>query len=283
MSVGDRHTLNGYSFIETLYGPFGPDRCVNCGTATLSVVPTGRIGAGGMLEDTGGGIASRCSACGRVHHGVNRALPASAVKGVPFLIDAAARVANAQPVAPPAVPEPEHTSRQPVPAGVPRALGSNQLAKLAETHGWTVDLTYARGPWLAGNGTVARIAHTFAVRGRLAPSPGTHTVIQSGPHAGTGVHLLPVPPRQFHALYVRPVVEREAGAAWKCDHAMLLPIDPEGIFPHVSVNDLKEWISAYGDMPPEWYEAIRARLAAQKAAAKEKAKVRPKKIREDHA
>lgn len=74
MAVGDRHTLNGYSFIETLHGPFGPDKCVDCGREVYTVIPTGRIGHGGMLEDTGGEIPARCSGCGRKHHGleVNR-------------------------------------------------------------------------------------------------------------------------------------------------------------------------------------------------------------------
>lgn len=68
--VGAVHALNDYTFVETLHGPFGPDKCVDCGKTVYSVVRTGRIGHGGMEEDTGGGVAARCSACGRRHHGI---------------------------------------------------------------------------------------------------------------------------------------------------------------------------------------------------------------------
>jgi hypothetical protein len=188
----------------------------------------------------------------------------SAGKGVAFPSDLGARRQwqAGQLPAPPVVPDPEHTSRDPFPYGdpdrIPRALGVTQLRSFAEAHGWTVAVTYARGPWLSAKGVPAYLAHSLAVRGSLGD-------------------------KRFHALYIRPVVEPDSGARWTCDHAMLIPIDPPGIFPHASVNDLKEWIMCGGVVSIEWYEAIRLRLAEQKAKTQAAAKARPKKAKGEHA
>lgn len=67
MAVGDWHALDGgrYVFRETLHGPFVATSCVDCGGECYVVQQTGRIGAGGLPEDTGSTVRPRCSACGR--------------------------------------------------------------------------------------------------------------------------------------------------------------------------------------------------------------------------
>lgn len=67
--VGDWHDVNGTRYRETLHGPMRLGACVDCGKPALEVQPTGRIGAGGREEDTGGAAETRCDACGRAHHG----------------------------------------------------------------------------------------------------------------------------------------------------------------------------------------------------------------------
>lgn len=71
MAVGDWHALDGgrYQFRETLHGPNVESSCVDCGARVYVVQPTGRIGAGGLPEDTGSTAHARCSTCGRRHHG----------------------------------------------------------------------------------------------------------------------------------------------------------------------------------------------------------------------
>lgn len=71
MVVGELHTFNGgqYSFIETLGGPLRESACNDCGAPAAVVIPTGRIGAGSMLEDQPPMVV-RCSGCGRRYHGL---------------------------------------------------------------------------------------------------------------------------------------------------------------------------------------------------------------------
>lgn len=71
MAVGDWHSLDGgrYVFRETLHGPFVATSCVDCGGECYVVQQTGRIGAGGLPEDTGSTVRPRCSACGRARWG----------------------------------------------------------------------------------------------------------------------------------------------------------------------------------------------------------------------
>jgi hypothetical protein len=252
MSVGERHTLNGYTFVETLHGPFGPDRCVdvNCGATIYSVVPTGRIGAGGLLEDTGADVPGRCSTCGRAYHGVV-ARSEDAVPAVPFPSDIQVRRARQEP-RPTLVPAPDHTSRDaPNPNDrIPRVVGVTRLALFATQHGWDVAVTYARGPWLSARGVPIYPVHSWAVRGMM--NRGTY-------------------PRQLHALYVRPTVEKDS-TKWMCDHVLLLPYDPPGIFPYANVTQLRDWIRQGGDVPMFWYRSIRAQVVAAREAARHRAK-----------
>jgi DNA-directed RNA polymerase subunit RPC12/RpoP len=70
MIAGAWHRFkDGYSFRETIHGPLMEDTCVDCGAGVYSVQPTGRIGAGGMEEDTST-VSARCSTCGRKHYGL---------------------------------------------------------------------------------------------------------------------------------------------------------------------------------------------------------------------
>jgi hypothetical protein len=148
MSVGERHTLNGYGFTETLHGPNGADRCVDCGVATYSVrAPEGR--------DIG---PSRCSKCGRVYFGVPDPVPP--VPAVPRSGDLAARRAwqdtqDAAGVRPP-LPAPVRTSRELWPDDVPVPRGAAILADHATANGWQVRITYACGNWAGARGSSLR-------------------------------------------------------------------------------------------------------------------------------
>lgn len=67
--IGTWHNVNGYRFRETLHGPMVMGVCVDCADPALEVLPTGRINEHGLEEDTGGSAQTRCSTCGRAHHG----------------------------------------------------------------------------------------------------------------------------------------------------------------------------------------------------------------------
>jgi hypothetical protein len=71
MAVGDRYRLGDVEFIETFHGPMVWGPCVGCGRSVMVVGRTGRIGAGGLEEDTGSTAQARCSSCGRAHHGAD--------------------------------------------------------------------------------------------------------------------------------------------------------------------------------------------------------------------
>jgi hypothetical protein len=253
VSVGERHTLNGYSFVETLHGPFGPDVCVDCGARTHSVIPTGRIGAGGRVEDTGADVASRCSACGRRFHGVEVAGQAAeqAVKGVPFLVDQAKRRAHlaaveapSPPVLPSVPPDPYGETVMPLPAG------AVTIARRARHCGFVVSTPYSYGRWLHKDGTVKGVAHTYAVRGHL-----------SG--------------RGFHVLYVCML----GTGRWTAESVLIVSGTPAGIFPYANITELKDWIGHGGDVPVAWFTVVRARVALAKTRAADTARARPKRER----
>ena len=72
MAQGDRHVFaDGYSFHETLHGPMNMGVCVDCGKDALEVGPTDRVNQWGLKEDTGAGIATRCSGCFRAYYGLD--------------------------------------------------------------------------------------------------------------------------------------------------------------------------------------------------------------------
>jgi hypothetical protein len=248
MSVGERHSINGYEFTETLHGPFGPDRCVDCGTRTMSVVPTGRIGTGGLEEDTGGGVASRCSACGRTYHGVPARIgpDPTGPRAVPFAgSDLAARRAwqdRQDGAGRVVIAEPERTSRDPWPESVTPPQGVRTLKACAERAGWEVTLTYAVGPWLGSRGFPLR--QSIGVRCWRSK-------------------------RFALVFYVGPLdVNR-----WLFGNALVAG-GPVGVYPRCNVTDVREYLECGGDVPTEWFAAITARVEASKARTKEMAKQR---------
>jgi hypothetical protein len=67
--IGDRITLNNYSFRETLHGPMMMGTCNDCGIQVAVVAPTDRVNASGLKEDIFTGNP-RCTTCGRRHYGL---------------------------------------------------------------------------------------------------------------------------------------------------------------------------------------------------------------------
>lgn len=70
--IGERITLNGYSFHETLHGPMIEGSCKDCGTTVAVVGHTDRVNAHGLKEDTFSGTP-RCTTCARRHYGLGLA------------------------------------------------------------------------------------------------------------------------------------------------------------------------------------------------------------------
>jgi hypothetical protein len=148
-------------------------------------------------------------------------------------------------------PEPEHTSRDPWPADVVPPKGVRDLDAWATFHGWTVELTYARGPWIGARGI--KTVHSICVRCYL---PGRVAV----------------------ATYTAPVgVNR-----WVYGGALVAG-GPVGIYPRCNVTDFREYLEHRGEVEPEWFEVITARVQAAKARAKASAAARPKRASEVHA
>jgi hypothetical protein len=140
--------LGAYSFTETLHGPNGEDRCVDCGVTTYSVrVPEGR--------DIG---PSRCSKHGRAYFGVD--VPPPVVPAASMSGDLTARIAwqaRRDSIGVPApLPTPVYDSRDVWPVGVAVPGGAATLRTFAQAQGWDVRLTYACGPWLASRGAPLR-------------------------------------------------------------------------------------------------------------------------------
>lgn len=64
--IGDKITIDGYSFYETLHGPLVLTPCVDCGK---------QIGTRGRLDDTEPwppvDWGARCTGCCRTFHGLD--------------------------------------------------------------------------------------------------------------------------------------------------------------------------------------------------------------------
>jgi hypothetical protein len=235
MTIGERHDLNGYRFTETLHGPFGPVPCVDCGVTVMAVVPTGRIGTGGQVEDTGAGVDPRCSACGRTFHGAGKA---TYVPAVPRSMDAAARRAWQDRQYPAMVPVPAsaHTSRDPWPNGLVVSRGPGSLAAHAEKLGWNARITYAVGPWLGTRDTALR--RSIGVR------------CWSGD-------------RFALVFYVSPLT----ASAWKVA-SILVAGGPVGVFPRCNITDVRDYLAHRGVVPPDWFAGITARVTDAAVRAK---------------
>lgn len=149
------------------------------------------------------------------------------------------------------VPDPEHTSRDPWPDSVVCPKGVRDLQAWAKANGWEVELTYARGPWLGPRGIISR--QSIGVRCWRS--------------------------RVFAlAFYVAPAgVNR-----WTYANSLVRG-GPVGVFPRCNVTDFREYLEHGGEVEPEWFATITARVQAAKARAKATAAARPKKASEVHA
>lgn len=150
-------------------------------------------------------------------------------------------------------PTPEHTSRDPWPDDFVAPGPAVSLRLLAESHGFTVAMTYARGyPPHRTTGRPTSLRHSVAVR---------------------LVH--PQTRRAGYAVTTSPV----AKLGWTWDSVMVWGTDVPP-FPYASITDMKEWIKARGEVDARWYAAIRRRLrdAEAKKAARLKGSGRKKGV-----
>lgn len=135
-------------------------------------------------------------------------------------------------------PAAEHTSADPWPEDFVAPGPAVSLRVLAERHGWTVAMTYARGNKPHGTtGKPTALRHSVAVR---------------------MVH--PETRRAAVAVTMSPVDKRD----WSWDTLLLWGADLPP-FPHASITDLKEWIKAEGKVDARWYTGIRRRIASASA------------------
>lgn len=69
MSVGEVHTFrDGYRFVETLHGPLMEGKCNDCGAKIYVGAPV--FDSAGTIVPGHDPLTSRCSTCGRRHHGL---------------------------------------------------------------------------------------------------------------------------------------------------------------------------------------------------------------------
>jgi hypothetical protein len=161
-------------------------------------------------------------------------------------------------------PAPLHTSRDPWPEGFPVPLGAKSLIKLAESQGWLVAGTYAKGYVEEGRRGRTKgepvLAHSVAVRFR----------------------------RRFNAGHERGgwvIWESYVDLAkpdWKCRSTMVYGTDHWPVPGHLGVTQVQEYLKAEswtGAEVARWVEAIKVRTAEMKAEATKKAKERPKKAK----
>lgn len=145
-------------------------------------------------------------------------------------------------------PPVEHSSREPWPATLTPPRTVTGLSSLAVTHGWTVELAYARGPRPGPRGKGWVMTETISVRVRQ------RTTYRWG-----------------YCVYVR------AGSKWSFESA-LLGGGPCGLFAYANYTDFREWLVLSGSVPSQWYTHILDRIKAQKARARQSTGTR--KIRE---
>lgn len=141
-------------------------------------------------------------------------------------------------------PAPEHTSRDPWPAGLVAPKAVTDLAKLGTTNGWATTTTYSRGclPH-ATTGAPGPVADWFAVR-----------------------MLHPETRARFVAIYS----VRGTAKAWDSTLILSPSIPP---YTGCNITEAKKLITVSGLVPPSFLDEVRARLAGAKA----KAKAAPKK------
>jgi len=138
------------------------------------------------------------------------------------------------------IPEVLSTDPSTPPIPEPRAVVALKLA--AAGAGWTVRVGYARGPARAVKVGTYKMVESFGM--------------WSAPHAVTGL--------RFRAVYAHTVGVK----AWAWDIALWLPGQPR--FLDATVTDLIHWLRVFGDVGLPWYKAVSARVADQKARAKQR-------------
>jgi hypothetical protein len=151
-------------------------------------------------------------------------------------------------VTPEALPAPRHTSRDPWPAGLTVPQGPATLVALAGEHGWEVRLTYACGPDFRTRGNALR--RSIGVRCWYG---------------------------QRYALifYTSPLTK----TAWEMSSSLVAG-GLVGVYSRCSVMDLREYLERLGEVSPEWFADITARVTAAELRAKATAKARPRKPKE---
>lgn len=130
-------------------------------------------------------------------------------------------------------PEPEHTSRDPWPEGFPVPGPVAKLRKLAESHGWSVRVTYSRGyPPHKSHGT---------------PGAKIHAVAVQCFHPESRARLV--------AMYSIPV-DKPAGKGWDGTVITGPNVPP---YAGCSITDAHGYIMAAGRVLPAWLEEIQWR------------------------
>jgi hypothetical protein len=134
-------------------------------------------------------------------------------------------------------PRPEWTSRDDVSA--PDVPTVQALADRARAAGWVVDVASSRGSVPHGStGRPTAVKTLWSVRMRHPDGVAAYAV--------------------------------RAGAAWS---SVMIWGKSITWFPYASITDLGEFVDAAGDVPPDWFDAIRRRVLAADA----KRKAAPKK------
>lgn len=154
-------------------------------------------------------------------------------------------------------PEPEHTSAMPWPEGFVKPSAAVSLLGMAERHGWTGRLTYARGH-VPGVGERRNLVHSVAVRfsdGALA--------------------------RGGYVVYEAVADGRKL--AWVAKTLMVYGRDHWPVSVGLGVVEVKRYLtdgrSWDGNGVARWGQTLRTELARKKATAAAKAKARPAKAK----
>lgn len=130
-------------------------------------------------------------------------------------------------------PEPEHTSRDPWPEDFLEPGPVVKLRKLAESHGWAVRVTYARGyPPHKATGKPGALVHTVAVQCF---------------HPESSARLV--------AMYAIPAGS-PAGKKWD---GVLIASSSIPPYAGCSITDAAEYVKASGRVLPSWLEAVKWR------------------------
>lgn len=149
------------------------------------------------------------------------------------------------------LPEPRHSSRDAWPTGLAVPKGPADLAAWAEANGWTVALTYSCGPW---------------------PNTRGHSLKRS---IGVRCHL-----GQRYALvfYLSPLARTE----WSMGSSLVAG-GLVGVFSGCNVTEVREYLERHGEVPPEWFSAVRQRISDAAGRTRQAAKARPRRAKEVHS